>query len=231
MMEETSFSLRWTVWASSVFTLSRSDTASWVSLRSPSTLRLNFSTSALDFFSRSRVSSHSSRDCSSFPLTLLRWLHLSSAVWMSSSVFCLDSPVDFFSLPSFPIRSPWWLISSRRVRIWESLVFLSGLASGLLLLTKLTDKITLVAYLIAKSTDLGVLGVLVLLALLDGCLQVLDLFPETSGLSRDLASSLLDPVDSVIFGLDPGLCLIHLSQGRDQELGGNHREVRGGQEH
>merc|ERR1719350_2554118 len=124
--EETSLSLRWTVWPSSELMRSRSATASWVSLRSPSTFLFCFSTSPLAFFSRSSVSSHSSRDCSSFPFTLFRWLHLSSADWMSSSVFCLPSPVAFFSLPSLTIMSSWWAISSLRVRIWESLVFLSS---------------------------------------------------------------------------------------------------------
>merc|ERR1719354_1345682 len=76
----------------SALTRSRSETASWVSLRSPSTLRLAFSTSPLTFFSRSRASSASSRACSRFPLTRDRWLHLSSAVWMSSSVFWRLSP-------------------------------------------------------------------------------------------------------------------------------------------
>merc|ERR1712088_567029 len=125
-IEETSLSLRWTVWPSSELTRSRSATTSWVSLRSPSTFLFCFSTSPFAFFSRSRVSSHSSRDSSSFPLTLLRWLHLSSADWISSSVFCLPSPVAFFSLPSLTIISSWWAISSLRVRIWESLVFLSS---------------------------------------------------------------------------------------------------------
>merc|ERR1719166_619006 len=121
-----SFSLRCRPWVSSELTRSRSAAASWVSLRSPSTLRLSFSTSPLDFFSRSRASSHSSRDCSSLPLTLLRWLHLSSMDWMSSSTFWRPSLTDFLSLPSLAIRSSWWAISSRRVLIWLSLVILSS---------------------------------------------------------------------------------------------------------
>jgi len=124
--DETSFSLRWMVWESSALTLSRSETASWVNFKSPSIFRLIFSTSPLDFFSRSRASSHSSKDCSSFPFTLLKWLQRSSIAWISSSVFCLLSPVDFFSFPSLEIRSSWWAISSRRVRIWLSLVILSS---------------------------------------------------------------------------------------------------------
>merc|ERR1719384_2282881 len=125
-MLEISFSLRWTDWPSSEIVLSRSDTASWVSLRSPSTFLFIFSASPLDFFSRSRASSHSSRDCSSLPLTLDRWLHLSSADWMSSSVFCLLSAVDFLSLPSLEMSSSWWAISSLRVLIWLSFVILSS---------------------------------------------------------------------------------------------------------
>merc|ERR1719412_1838141 len=123
---ETSFSFLCTAWPISLLMRSRSDTASWVSLRSPSTLRFIFSASPLDFFSRSRASSHSSRDCSSLPLTLLRWLQRSSMDWMFSSVFWRPSPMDFFSLPSLAIRSSWWAISSRRVRIWLSLVILSS---------------------------------------------------------------------------------------------------------
>merc|ERR1719412_67023 len=121
-----SFSLRCRLWVSSELTRSRSAAASWVSLRSPSTLRFSFSTSPLDFFSRSRASSHSSRDCSSLPLTLLRWLHLSSMDWMSSSTFWRPSDTDFLSLPSLAMRSSWWAISSRRVLIWLSLVILSS---------------------------------------------------------------------------------------------------------
>merc|ERR1712045_787351 len=127
-MEETSFSLRWMVWDSSALILSRSETASWVSLRSPSIFLFIFSASPLDFFSRSRASSHSSRDCSSFPLTLLRWLHLSSMAWMSSSVFWRPSPAPFFSFWSLEMSSSWWAISSLRVLIWLSLVFLSSSA-------------------------------------------------------------------------------------------------------
>merc|ERR1719245_2518181 len=105
---------------------SKSDTASWVSLRSPSTFLFIFSTSPFDFFSLSRASSHSSRDCSSFPFTLDRWLHLSSMAWMSSSVFWRPSPAPFFSFWSLEISSSWWAISSLRVLIWLSLVILSS---------------------------------------------------------------------------------------------------------
>jgi len=120
-----SFSLRATVPLSSAFTRSRSETASWVNLRSPSIFLLAFSTSPLTFFSRSNASSDSSRACSSFPFTLERWLHLSSAAWISSSVFCLPSPTDLFSLPNFVIMSDWCEISSLRVLIWSSLSALS----------------------------------------------------------------------------------------------------------
>ncbi|CAN0544803.1 unnamed protein product [Ectocarpus sp. 8 AP-2014] len=74
-----SFSLRATPPLSSALTLSRSETASCVSLRSPSIFLFAFSTSPLTFFSRSNASSDSSNACSSLPFTLERWLHLSSA--------------------------------------------------------------------------------------------------------------------------------------------------------
>ena len=125
-MEESSFSLRWMVWLSSLFTRSKSETASCVSFRSPSTLRLSFSTSPLAFFSLSRESSHSSKACSSFPLTLFKWLHLSSMAWVSSSVFWRLSPTPRFSFWSLEISSSWWAISSLRVLIWLSLVALSS---------------------------------------------------------------------------------------------------------
>merc|ERR1719158_1385662 len=80
-------------------------------------LLFDLSTSPFTFFSRSRPSSASSKACSSFPFTFDKCWHLSSAAWISSSVFCLPSPVDLFSFPSLEIMSPWWTISSFRVRI------------------------------------------------------------------------------------------------------------------
>merc|ERR1719411_2300119 len=64
--------------------------------------------------------------------------------------------------------------------------------------------------LIPEGADLGVLGVLVILALLNGGLKVLDLFPQPSGISGDLGSGLLDLVDLVVLALDPGVGGINL---------------------
>ena len=90
--------------------------------------------------------------------------------------------------------------------------------------------------LIPEGADLGVLGVLVILALLNGGLKVLDLFPQPSSISGDLqregfkassfpleeeelnnhlkeynlGSGLLDLVDLVVLALDPGVGRINL---------------------
>ena len=90
--------------------------------------------------------------------------------------------------------------------------------------------------LIPEGADLGVLGVLVILALLNGGLKVLDLFPQPSSISGDLqregfkacsfpleeeehtnhfkeynlGSGLLDLVDLVVLALDPGVGGINL---------------------
>ena len=130
--DASSFSFLWMVWLSSLFTLSRSETASWVSFKSPSTFLFILSTSPLDFFSLSKESSHSSRACSSFPFTLFKWLHLSSKAWISSSVFWRDSPTLLFSFWSLEINSSWWAISSFKVRIWLSLVILSSSQASML---------------------------------------------------------------------------------------------------
>merc|ERR1712004_218570 len=90
------------------------------------------------------------------------------------------------------------------------LSLLPGLSSGLLLLAKLADQVALVADLVPESADLRVLRVLVLLALLDRRLQVLDLVPQASGLGGDLVSGLLDSVDCLVLSLDPGLGLVNL---------------------
>ena len=132
-MEAYSFSFLWTLWVSSDLTLWRSETASWVSLKSTSSFLFSFSTSCLIFFSRSSASSASSKACSSLLLTLDRWLHRSSNVWISSSVFCLFSPTFFFSLFNFETMSVWWAISSLSKTIWSSLVFLSSSAAANLL--------------------------------------------------------------------------------------------------
>uniref|UniRef100_A0A6B0V6D7 Secreted protein n=1 Tax=Ixodes ricinus TaxID=34613 RepID=A0A6B0V6D7_IXORI len=120
-----SFSLRCRFCSISFLFFSRSATASWASLRSPSTLRLFFSISPRAFFSRSRESSSSSRVCSSLAFTLFRWLTLSSVACRSSDVFWLASWRCFFSLFSLLMSSSWCWISSLRLRIWWSLVALS----------------------------------------------------------------------------------------------------------
>ena len=125
-IEVTSFSFLVIVWASSLLILSKSFADSCVSLRSPSTFLLSFSTSPLFFFSLSSLSSVSSRSCSSLPLTLLRWLHLSSFAWTSSSVFWRESPTPRFSFWSLHTMVSWWTISSFKVLIWPSLVILSS---------------------------------------------------------------------------------------------------------
>ena len=103
-------------------------------------------------------------------------------------------------------------------------------------LTQLDNHILLVGNLIPEGADLGVLGVLVILALLNGGLKVLDLFPQPSSISGDLqregfkacsfpleeeehnkkikeynlGSGLLDLVDLVVLALDPGVGRINL---------------------
>ena len=90
--------------------------------------------------------------------------------------------------------------------------------------------------LIPEGADLGVLGVLVILALLNGGLKVLDLFPQPSSISGDLqregfkacsfpleeeehnnhlkeynlGSGLLDLVDLVVLALDAGVGGVNL---------------------
>jgi len=124
-----SFSFLWTLWVSSAFMRSKSETVSWVNFKSPSTFLLSFSTSPLDFFSRSKLSSASSKLCSSLAFTRDKWLQRSSIVWMSSSVFWRDSWAPFFSRPNLEIISFWCSISSLHVRIWSSLSALSDSAA------------------------------------------------------------------------------------------------------
>ena len=64
--------------------------------------------------------------------------------------------------------------------------------------------------LLPQSPDLGVLGHLVILALLNGGLKILDLLPQADSLSGDLATSLLDAIDGVILTLDAGVGLVNL---------------------
>merc|ERR1719278_1086723 len=87
---------------------------------------------------------------------------------------------------------------------------LPSLTGGLLLLAQLDDHILLVGNFIHEGADLGVLGVLVLLALLNGRLEVLDLFSEPAGISSDLGASLLDLVDLVVLALDAGVGGVNL---------------------
>merc|ERR1740129_570815 len=90
------------------------------------------------------------------------------------------------------------------------LSLLSGLGSGLLVLAKLGDEIFLVGNLFPQGPDLGVLGHLVILALLNGGLKVLNLLPQADSLSGDLATSLLNAIDGVILTLDTGVGLVNL---------------------
>merc|ERR1719412_759281 len=90
------------------------------------------------------------------------------------------------------------------------LSLLSPLSSRLLVLAQLGDEVLLVSDLLAQSPDLAVLGHLVILALLDGGLQLLDLLPQATSISSDLASSLLDTIDGVVLTLDAGIGLVNL---------------------
>merc|ERR1719362_2219543 len=90
------------------------------------------------------------------------------------------------------------------------LSLLPGLGSGLLVLAKLGDEILLVGNLLPQGSDLGVLGHLVVLALLNGGLKVLDLLPQADSVSGDLATGLLDAIDGVILTLDAGVGLVNL---------------------
>merc|ERR550539_1077955 len=90
------------------------------------------------------------------------------------------------------------------------LSLLPALSGGLLVLAELGDEILLVGDLVAQSPDLTVLGALVVLALLDGGLQLLDLLPQTGGVAGHLGAGLLDTVDGVVLSLDTGVGLVHL---------------------
>merc|ERR1719189_3530739 len=90
------------------------------------------------------------------------------------------------------------------------LSLLATLADGLLLLAKLADQILLVGDLLAEGADLVVLGHLVLLALLDGALEDLDLVAKHVGLGGDLGAGLVDATDGLLLALDAHLGLIHL---------------------
>merc|ERR1719412_1956797 len=90
------------------------------------------------------------------------------------------------------------------------LSLLSPLSSGLLVLAQLGDEVLLVSNLLTQSPDLAVLGHLVILALLNCGLQLLDLLPQAASISSDLASSLLDTVDGVVLTLDAGVGLVNL---------------------
>merc|ERR1711963_733535 len=90
------------------------------------------------------------------------------------------------------------------------LSLLSALSSGLLVLAELGDEVLLVGDLVTESPDLTVLGALVVLALLNGGLQVLDLLPQADSIGSDLGSGLLDSVDGVVLSLHTGVGLVHL---------------------
>merc|ERR1719232_1057443 len=90
------------------------------------------------------------------------------------------------------------------------LSLLSALSSGLLVLAKLGDQILLVGNLITKGPDLTVLGHLVILALLNGGLKILDLLPQADSLGCDLLASLFNSIDGVILTLDTLVGLINL---------------------
>merc|ERR1719479_108243 len=90
------------------------------------------------------------------------------------------------------------------------LSLLPALSGGLLVLAQLGDEILLVGDLVTESPDLTVLGALVVLALLNGGLQLLDLLPQTDGFSGHLGAGLLDTVDGVVLSLDAGVGLVHL---------------------
>merc|ERR1711963_1052256 len=90
------------------------------------------------------------------------------------------------------------------------LSLLSALSSGLLVLAELGDEVLLVGDLVTESPDLTVLGALVVLALLNGGLQVLDLLPQADSIGCDLGSGLLDSVDGVVLSLHTGVGLVHL---------------------
>merc|ERR1719461_1274047 len=90
------------------------------------------------------------------------------------------------------------------------LSLLPTLSGGLLLLAELDDHVLLVGNLVPEGADLGVLGVLVLLALLDGRLEVLDLLSQPAGISSDLGASLLDLVDLVVLALNAGVGGVNL---------------------
>ena len=64
--------------------------------------------------------------------------------------------------------------------------------------------------LVPQGADLGVLGVLVLLAPLDGGLQARDLRPEPLCIGGDLVAGLLDAGDVVVLALDAGVGLVNL---------------------
>ena len=68
----------------------------------------------------------------------------------------------------------------------ESSSLLPSLAGRLLLLAQLDDHVLLVGDLVAQSSDLGVLGVLVLLTPPHRRLQILDLMAQLLSLSSDL---------------------------------------------
>merc|ERR1719189_2593619 len=90
------------------------------------------------------------------------------------------------------------------------LSLLATLADGLLFLAELGNQILLVGDLLAEGADLVILGHLVLLALLDGALEVLDLVTKHVGLGGDLGAGLVDAADGLLLALDAHLGLVTL---------------------
>merc|ERR1712012_148394 len=90
------------------------------------------------------------------------------------------------------------------------LSLLPGLSGGLLVLAKLGDQVLLVSNLLSQSPDLTVLGHLVILALLNGGLKILDFLSQTNSFSSHLLTSLFNSIDGVIFTLDASIGSINL---------------------
>merc|ERR1719189_2811663 len=90
------------------------------------------------------------------------------------------------------------------------LSLLATLANGLLFLAEFANQILLVGDLLAEGADLVVLGHLVLLTLLDGALEILDLVAKHVGLGSDLGAGLVDTSNGLFLALDAHLGLVHL---------------------
>ena len=101
--------------------------------------------------------------------------------------------------PSLTIMSSWWAISSLRVRIWESLVFLSSSHFSMVDSRFLISSLSLVASAVTYKDEI----------------ELLDFLPRKRELNfhwkkYNLGSGLLDLVDLVVLALDPGVGGINL---------------------